>query len=263
MICSEACSVVSRKVEGIPVLYVYMRKRAPSSKVVFLFHKLLFNKEDCLPAAYYLAKQGFYVVCLDMLGHGDRENSYDTLGKYEFNHLISDIYDTAMDVHTVINHMSLNNDNALDLEDVAAVGISAGANIALACGYLHKEIKRVASMIGVVNWDYIIEKQTLNSFHFHASTKIDYENLKRDIVRYNINSLCNYDAANGPKISFFNGLLDTTIPLIEVKRYYKRLHSRFSELERQDNISFHGYPLAGHHLNIPMLSDLAEWLMKG
>ena len=254
--------IIVRKinVQAIPCLLVY-NNIASTKSIVFIFHKLLENKESELSLAYKLAEEGFFVVTIDMRGHGERENSYEKIGLYEFNNLIKDCFGTANDALEIITYFKTSNEFKLDYNDLTCIGISIGANIALMTGYLSETVNRVVSLIGSLDWEDSIKNNKFISFRFHSRNKsmIQYENVENDILKYN--PIFNYPKLKRlPKLLFSNGLLDATIPIESATLYYKEMEKIYHNQGCKKLIEMKTYAKTGHYVTYKMTDDLFCWL---
>lgn len=254
-------TIMEHKINSIPVLFIE-RRGVGIKKVIFLFHRLLNNKVNELPVAYILANNGYFVVSCDMYGHGDREESCDLSRKYDFDNVFKDIYHTASDIQYIIAYLKEHKGDALDFDNIGAVGTSIGGSVALVSGYLIDEIKYVASMVGTNDWNYIIDNKTFNSFRFHARSKpvMDYEKARDFAVEHD--PVNNYNDKNIKPLLFLNGMLDTTIPITIASEYAKQLKNVFSHYGKEDYIEFKSYHNVGHEISPEMINDLLQWLKR-
>lgn len=253
------CIITESKINLVPVLFVE-NNEVRVKRVVFLFHKLLNNKLNELPLAYILANSGYFVVILDMWGHGERAGSYDITGKYEFNNLFRDIYNTANDLHIIIDYLKKNKSAGLDFNNMSAVGASVGGSIALVVGYLVHEIKYIVSIISTCHWEYMLNNKTFESFRFHAYSNpvMDYEQLREYVNEHN--PLNNYNRQSVKPILFLNGMLDTTVPITIAVEYFNHLKNIFSAYGKGEYLELKTYSHAGHEVTFEMIRDLFKWL---
>lgn len=230
-------------------------------KIVFLFHGLLENKFNMLPFAYKLAKQGFFVVLLDTRGHGERENSFDNLGYYDFNLIYRHAYETANDVNSVINYLKIKYPK-FDYLNIICSGISNGANIALIAGYLVKNVTHVLSVIGSLNWGSPTVKNCSKSFRYFAKpSAINADEVKSDIENYNpINQYINLNTL--PFVLFQNGILDMTMPISSVENSFNKLKNIYKDKDQEHKISLIKYSKNGHSVSNKMIIDLLKWLRE-
>lgn len=256
------CTVTEVNIDGIPVIFLRNSGQEPKP-IIFLFHKLLNNKIKELSLAYVLASAGYFVVGIDMYGHGDREESFDKSRKYEFNNLFYDVYRTARDIPAIIEFLKEQKSLNLDFLNIGAVGVSIGGSIALVAGYLFKEIKFVTSIVGTCDWKYVLDNDLLSTFRFFAKSRkvmLLYDKVIRDIEEYE--PINNYNFDNMIHILFLNGAMDTSMPLEAVKQYHKRFYELFSSKGKGEYLDFMVYPKAGHEVTAEMVKDLLEWLKK-
>lgn len=251
--------VKEERIKEIPVLLVFKENRQAKS-VIFLFHKLLNNKEQGLPLAYELAKEEYFVIILDMYGHGKREISFDTSQRYEFNHLVRDIQATVADVKTILCYEEFNSLYGLKDLSVKVVGISIGGTIALSCFMLMKEIDSMASLAGTYDLKYIIENKRLDSFKLFAASipVIDYERAKEEQKNLDITNHLFKEKAR--PILFMNGKLDTTVSIEARKEFHDELKKIYKSHGKENLIIHKDYAKTGHEVTIKMVKDLIKWL---
>jgi len=204
-----------------------------------------------------------FFVAIDMHGHGERRIVTDNNeGKYDFNNIFKDTYMTSCDIPNIIEHIKANANYKLDLDNIGAVGVSNGANIALISGYRFKEIKYVVSIIGVFNWSYIVENNLFSVFKHYATipTVIEKQKVQDDINNYE--PCNNYTQGNLKPILFLHGQMDTAVPQYTINEYFKRLYSVFDKFGKGDYLKFVRYPNTGHEVTNVMISDLLVWLSE-
>ena len=227
--------------------------------VIFLFHKLLKNKEDELPLGCFLAREGYFVVIIDMYGHGERQNSYDKLFLYDFNCLYKDVYCTASDLENIIIFLK-ERFGQLCFESITAVGVSIGASVALTCGYLYPQVSRVVSLLGSLDWENEVKNNWVSPFRFSSKDKcvMQYELVKNDIRIYN--PLFHYEDCHKPVILFMNGLLDMTIPVKSVESTCNDFKRLYASNNQEYKVSLRLYENTGHQVTYKMIEELLKWL---
>lgn len=256
----NACSVSHKMINDIPALFVCNRNRE-LKPIVFAFHQLLQNKESELSIGYKLAKENFFVVVFDLHGHGERKNSYEYYGRYDFNNLYKDIYKTACDIKTVLDYLESLHLETLSFSDIACAGTSIGANAALISGYLNNETKNIVSLIGSMDWEYTAKynRFELLKYYSFARELMQFNKLKYDILQYN--SVNNYSKINTlPRMIFMNGLLDTVSPIESVKLSYDKLKKIYTDVNKGHSIELKIYAKAGHQVAYEMLNNTIQWL---
>lgn len=254
-------SIVNTVINEIPVVFVENDVDYTVPKpIIFMFHRLLQDKEYELRIDYKLAGKGFFVVGIDMFGHGERHFSAPL--KYDFNKLFKDSYMTSCDIAPILTFLKKEMNNKLDFNHIGVIGISNGANIALIAGHLFKEIKYVVSIIGVVNWEYIVKNHLFKFFkHFALYPEVmDQEKAISDVLKYE--PIEKYNGSNLIPILFMNGNLDTAVPAKALQSYYDRFISIFTKYNKQDQLGFMDYPNVGHEVTNEMITDLVNWIHK-
>ncbi len=252
--------MISRvNVNEIPAIFIEDETRDSMLKpIIFVFHRLLEDKERELSIDYKLAKLGFFVVGIDMYGHGERRINSNS--KYNFNNLVKDSYMTACDISSVLNFLKEKMRDKLDFNNIGVVGISNGANTALIAGHLYDEIKYAVSIIGVINWENIIHKYSFNYFrHFSVFSEVmNIDDVLLDVSKYE--PINKYNESNLIPILFLNGNLDTTMPPKTLQDYYNKFKDIFKKSNRENELTFIGYPYAGHEVTNEMITDLVKWI---
>lgn len=257
----DKVSIIKTFIGGIPTIFIENEVDSAIPKpIIIVFHRLLQDKEYELYINYKLARQGYFVVGIDMYGHGERRIN-DT-SKYDFNNLIKDSYMTASDIAHILCFLKKDMNKRLDFNHIGAIGISNGANIALVAGHLIKEIKYVVSLIGVVNWEYIVQNSLFKFFkHFAVHPEVmDKKKVISDVFRYE--PINKYNGNNLIPILFMNGSLDTAIPAKALQDYFDKFTSIFAEHNKQDKLEFMRYPNTGHEVTDDMITDLVRWINK-
>ena len=256
-----AIVVKEEKIKEVPVLFV-SKEDSQAKSVIFLFHKLLNNKEQGLPLAYELAKEDYLVILLDMHGHGQREISYDTSRRYEFNHLLKDIQATEADVKTILNSEKLNTLYGLKNLKIKVAGVSIGGTIALSCFMHMKEIDSMVSIAGTYDLKFIINNDRLDSFKLFAASSpvIDYERAKEERKTLDIANYLSNEKAR-PAL-FMDGMLDTTVSIDARKEFHYELMKIYKSYGKENLIKHKEYAKTGHEVTKQMVKDLIEWLSE-
>ena len=253
--------VINKKINEIPFLIIYDNFNTQKN-IVFLFHKLLQNKESELPLGYNLAQEGYFVVIVDMCGHGERKNSYDKLSLYDFNYLYKDIYNTSFELRYIIHFLSEEFNSYICLDSMTAIGASIGSSVALSCGYMYPKITRIVSLIGSLDWEYAIKNNLYLSFRLFAKDKsvIQYDLVKEDIKEYN--PLPHYLNSSKPRILFMNGKMDMTISIESVKRTYNSFCEIYTQCDQANKIEMRLFEKTGHQVTNRMIEELKQWLKE-
>lgn len=213
-------------------------------KMVFIFHKMLENKETQLPLAYKMAKQGYYCVLPDMYGHGERTDGFDMIGRYDFNCIYEDVYKTALNVPQMVNFIK-NKEKDIMFSDVCGIGISIGASVALLSSCL-TNMKCVVSIIGIpCCWTKQIHENIFDSYKMYSRTNgfIDIQKLLKDAQKYDP---LNFLKKSGelPYILMINGKMDIAMPLKIVRQAHDHLAEAYKN--QIDRLSLKLIPRAGH-----------------
>ena len=248
--CIKTIYVEQVRIDEIPVLFVYDQSKSGQKSVVYLFHKILENKEHELPLAYLLAERGYFVVLMDMRGHGARADSFDVRRVYDFNHIYTDINLTAKDIGPVTAYLQTKSRLFdLNLQNITCVGLSIGANVALCAGSY--------------DWEYSVRNNLFASFRFFSVDRkvIRYEKVKNDIRRYH--PIQHYkEGITWPRILFMNGTIDMAAPVDLVKKSFDSLYERYASVQKQQQLTLRLYPKTGHKISNQMVDDLLQWFTE-
>nr|WP_304030845.1 prolyl oligopeptidase family serine peptidase [Ruminococcus bromii] len=262
--CIKTIYVEQVRIDEISVLFVYDQNKSGQKSIVYLFHKILENKEHELPLAYILAKRGYFVVLMDMHGHGARVNSFDISRVYDFNHIFTDINLTAKDIGPVTAYLQTKNKLFdLNFQNITCVGLSIGANVALCAGYMYFNVTQVAALLGSYDWEYSVRNNLFASFRFFSVDRqvIRYEKVKNDIRRYH--PIQHYkEGITWPRILFMNGTIDMAAPVNLVKKSFDSLYERYAAVQKQQQLSLRLYPKTGHKISNQMVDDLLQWFTE-
>lgn len=248
-------------VSDIPVLILYKEEtKAELLPIIFLFHKLLQNKTNELPLAFTLAEQGYFVVIIDMVSHGERKPEKNKL-EYNFSYLFDDIYQTAKDVEKVVDYLCINYKNKLDFMNMTAIGVSIGASVALASSCIINSMTRVACLVGSVNWEFMITHKMLSAFSifYPANSSLDMNILESARKKYEP-FIC-LKPSNLPSIIFLNGLLDSSLLLQASRSYYNKMLEIYDNSDERNKITFIELKKTGHEVNDVIIEHLLQWLL--
>ena len=252
--------IISKKyIEKIPVLYV--KKESDTKKeIIVLLHKLLNDKVSELSLAYQLAAEDYFVIILDIRGHGERNtlNGY----KYNFQNMFVDARETVADIKKILRYTQEFEQQEITLSRIGVIGTSFGASIALIAGYMLQEINYVVCLIGTCNLRYFIENKTMHVFRPFSLLReiIDYDQAYAEMEA--LDCLKNYHSENLKPMLFLDGIMDTTIPYKEKVNFYQELEAIFSRAKRKEEITYQFFPHAGHKVNASMVSTLLKWLRQ-
>lgn len=218
------------------------------------------NKESELPLAYLLAGEGYFVINMDLRGHGSRVNSYDQCQVYDFTGLFTDLTGMAEDVALVLNNCGFLKRYGLKNTPVMVGGVSAGATAALYCMAKMPDLAAVVSLIGTYDLSYIIQHKKLDDFRFYSKNKeaVRYEEM---CGQYEKTSF--WEGLNGQNmkpVCFLNGSMDRTVPSIEREKFHNRLKSAYEYFGKEELIMTKDYAKAGHEVTHLMKKDLIQWL---
>lgn len=262
--CIKTIYIEQVRLDEISVLFVYDQNRSGQKSVVYLFHKILENKEHELPLAYLLAERGYFVVLMDMRGHGARVDSFDVRRVYDFNHIYTDINLTAKDIGSVTAYLQTKSKLFdLNLQNITCVGLSIGANVALCAGYMYFNVTQVAALLGFYDWEYSVRNNLFASFRFFSVDRqvIRYEKVKNDIRRYH--PIEHYkEGITWPRILFMNGTIDMAAPVDLVKKSFDSLYERYAAVQKQQQLTLRLYPKTGHKISNQMVDDLLQWFTE-
>lgn len=249
--------ILKKYVDKIPILFV-TKEGNEKKEIIFLLHKLLNNKESELPLAYKLAIEGYFVIILDIAGHGER-NSLEK-HKYNFQNMLLDANQTVNDIEKVIQYIKEYMLKDICIEHIGIIGTSFGGSIALMAGYRIKIINYIVCLVGTCNLRYVIENKKLQSFRpfFAIKGNINYEKIIDDVERFDC--LKHYNSQNLKPMLFLDGKLDMTVPYKEKMLFYKDLESIFIKANREWGLKYKFYPNAGHQINTDMVQTLIVWL---
>lgn len=227
-----------------------------------MFHKFLNNKESELSFAYLLAKEGYFVVNMDMRGHGRRIDSYDNTQEYDLNMLIEDIKGTANDAVRISKNREFLKRHKIEGSRVMVGGVSVGATVALHCMLEMDHISAVACLIGTYDMSYIIRYKKLDDFlfFFKRKTTVNYENLLIKNEKEELFSRLTKDKLI--PVCFLNGGLDFTVPPAFREEFHKRFMHVYESCGKRNMVMVKDYAKAGHDLTYPMKRDVINWLKK-
>lgn len=227
-----------------------------------LLHKLLYDKESELPLAYHLAVNNYFVVILDLLNHGDRECSFRSSNKLDFNKIFTGIGDSINDIREVISYVSHEFDKEITEDSFNIIGTSYGGMLALTAGYLLEEVKVVASINSSACWRGLVENGSFEMFRLFSSSKpvVDIKQVSMPINRFD--PYMNVEKYNLRPILLLNGAKDTTFTFQLIEPFYNKLMQYYEDNNALENVTWLKYQRVGHQLVHQMIEDLIVWLNK-
>ncbi len=113
--------------------------------LVLLIHGFSSSSQVMEPLALHLAQKGFFVVSYDLPGHGKSEGIFNL---EESQYLLLEL---ALQARRVVDFVMEKVGKDLVISEIAVVGHSLGANVALMLGALDPELVRTVVAIGLLD----------------------------------------------------------------------------------------------------------------
>ncbi|MCP4181633.1 MAG: hypothetical protein GY756_28035 [bacterium] len=204
----------------IPTLFISEKKIENNNdkSCILFYHGLGASKDIQLNELESLASNGFLVIGIDNVGHGDRRYSdYDE--KFSENNpkrlqnIIDAVDATACEVGIIIDYLIGN--KIVKANNIGIVGISMGAFIAYKIPTLENRIKTISAILG--------------------SPEHSFNNIDNYIKKYSATSLLSQNATH-----------DNIVPPIETRE----LHQEFKNfyVDYRDRFKYVEYPNSGHFM---------------
>ena len=140
-------------VDGIPVVWIQPGNQDGDARIVLWLPWLTGMKEDAIPFLAELAGRGFTAVSFDLWQHGERgTETGEQIAARVFGgfrrHMWPILGQTTLDALRVADWAAAE----LGARDVAAGGVSAGGDIAVALAGIDQRISRVAAIAATPDW---------------------------------------------------------------------------------------------------------------
>lgn len=245
--------------ENVSMLLCYDNCSEKKDPIIVL-HQMLEDKESELELAYYLAREGKFVIVPDLLYHGDSQDSVKIKKKMNFNKLFVEMDKSMELIQKVITILSKDYASTIIMDNLGIMGTSYGGMLALTAGYWFKEIQYVAALCSSANWRGLIDRQTFESFRLFSDQRpvVDSNQVDDYILRYD--PIYHIEEYEVKPVLIMSGGLDTTFTYKLVEPFYERLAAYYSKMNCNERLQWKKYSSSGHKVSYEMTCDLLEWI---
>jgi len=249
-------TLTSRKISEIPVLELYWVGSGEKQPMVIMIHGFTARKENVLPYAYYVAKEGYHTILFDAYEHGELETAqfknYSNLEKKAHMHTI--IFKSSKNIDPIIaafaDHQSVDN------KSVGLIGFSMGGMIVY--DYIYRlrspNVKVAVPIIATPQWEKSVRRDLARDPGF--ARYFDEQKISQIENRQPSSHL---DKVKDFPLLILNGELDEIMPIGDVKEFYERAKRSFTHKELIKLIEYKGI---GHTPTFEMLSEAIAWLKR-
>jgi len=167
-------NVIKEQIKNAPVYIVYKElEEAKKNGCIFFYHGLTSCKDDNIKEYFELARDGFLVVGIDNVYHGERkhpefETLFDDNNPMRRQHMLDAVVATATEISELIDELTLR--GWIVDEKIGVMGISMGAHITYTAITKDLRIKAAAPIVGSPK--YIFERPESPHLHLDKFDKI-------------------------------------------------------------------------------------------
>jgi dienelactone hydrolase len=243
------------RIDNIPALEVFQNGASNHLPMVVLVHGWNSRKEDMLFMAYGLAINGFFVVPIDVVGHGERMRE----GAWTMDALFGLVHQTTEDINRVIAHYE--GDTRVDVQRVGLSGISMGGVVTYE--YLtrdDKQIRAAVPMIGTPDFTSLISEDRADKIM--SMLGLNLQNTMNIINPEMLRAMQPAQKMNlmdSVPLLMLNGVEDPLIDIKSVRDFYQRIKPLYSQPE---NVQLVEYPGVGHYTPYPMQMEALRWFQR-
>jgi len=249
-------------VDGIPVVWIQPGNQDGDARIVLWLPWLTGTKEDAIPFLAELAGRGFTAVSFDLWQHGERgTETGEQIAARVFGgfrrHMWPILGQTTLDALRVADWAAAE----FGARDVAAGGVSAGGDIAVALAGIDQRISRVAAIAATPDWtrpgmrDIGDPSRVLPQGEPHAYAQWFYDHLDP------LSHLDHY--ARAPAIAFECGADGTHVPSAWALRFRDALAKAYPQAAAGVRVTVH--PGTGHMesaQNPALFQSCLAWLAE-
>ncbi len=161
-------NVIKEQIKNVPVYIVYKElEEAKKNGCIFFYHGLTSCKDANIKEYFELAREGFLVVGVDNVYHGERKHPdfealFDGNNPVRRQHMLDAVVATATEISELIDELTAR--GWIVDEKIGVMGISMGGHITYTAITKEPRIKAAAPIVGSPK--YIFERP--ESPHLHS-----------------------------------------------------------------------------------------------
>ena len=207
----------------VPTVLLYENELKASQKgCILCFHGLTSSKDDWLHELAKIAEQGFLVVGVDNVGHGERRypdfaTRFAESNPDFYSNFLDAVAETARDVPSLLD--ALTEASLITKDRVGVLGVSMGGYIAYATVGLEPRIQAVATIVASPEWS----PEHPESPHHH-------------LEKFGAVKLLSQTAGK-----------DEVVPSHYALRFHERLEEAYDDYA--ERFAYIDYPESNHQLN--------------
>jgi len=249
-------TLTSKKISGIPVLELYSEHAHKKRPLVIMMHGLTARKENVLPYAYFVAKEGYHTILFDAAEHGELETaqfcSYSNAQKK--SHVYTIIFTSSKNIDTIIEAFA--GEQTVDHNRVGLIGFSMGGMIVYdyICQRRSPHVKAAIPIIATPAWGKSVSRNLAGDPDY--AKHLDEEKIFQIESRQPSNFLA---ALKDFPLLILNGESDEIMPIDDIKEFYHRAKQHYTQ---GDLIQLIEYKDVGHTPTFEMTSEAIAWLKK-
>ncbi|MCX7730662.1 MAG: alpha/beta hydrolase [Candidatus Caldatribacterium sp.] len=196
----------------LPALFVQPRKSSPPYPTFFFLHYYRGSKENILPLAQELVRNGFAALAIDMEYHGERQQQGKDILSCDLNDDLLAFKRTLEDSLCALRF--LENHHEIDTSRLYFLGVSLGAILGVTVCSTYQHFQKAIFIVGGGNLKTLVEESMLDSI-----IKIRYHLLKEQIPLQEalidfapFEPLSSIKLISGAPLLFLNATHDDIVP---------------------------------------------------
>lgn len=249
-------TLISKQISGIPVLELYSEHAQEKRPLVIMMHGLTARKENVLPYAYFVAKEGYHTILFDASEHGELETTqfrcYSNVQKK--SHMYTIIFTSSKNIDTIIEAFA--DEQSVDHNRVGLIGFSMGGMMVYdyICQIRSPHVKAAVPIIATPAWGKSMRRNLAGDPEYVKH--LDEEKILQIDSRQPSNFL---SSLKDFPLLILNGELDEIMPIDDIKEFYHRAKQHYTQ---KDLIQLIEYKEVGHTPTFEMTSEAIAWLKK-
>ncbi len=249
-------ALTKKDICDIPVLELHSQQARKKRPPVIMAHGLAARKENVLPYAYYVAKEGYDAYLFDAHDHGELETGWfkKASDSERKAHMFTVIFKSSESIDKIIN--ALAESESADINRVGLIGFSMGGMIVYdyLCRRSSPHVKAAIPIIATPEWGTSIRREIARdrdyARHFDEGTIRQIE--ERQPSKH-------LSALKDFPLLILNGTRDEIMPIEDTREFFHRARRKYNHKERIQLVEYEGI---GHTPTFDMISEAILWLKK-
>jgi dienelactone hydrolase len=248
--------LTKKKTCEIPVLELYSQQAHQKRPLVIMMHGLAARKENALPYAYYVAKEGYHAILFDAHDHGELETArFKKASDPEKKaHMFTVIFKSSASIDAIIT--ALAESESVDINRVGLIGFSMGGMIVYdyLCQRSSPHVKAAVSIIATPEWGASVRRGVAQDANY--AKHFDEKKIRHVEDRQPANHL---SVLKDFPLLILNGASDEIMPIEDIRGFYHLAKRKYTHKELIQLIVYEGI---GHTPTFEMISEAVLWLKK-